>query len=88
MNRGHKLDDQLFCGCYKSIMIDADTYLLALVRYIHKNTSKANIGSYLHYKWSSHQAYLSDADLFHRLSKKGEALLEIIPIISGRTFYP
>ena len=36
-NRGHGCDGQLFRGRYKSILIDADSYLLQLVRYIHRN---------------------------------------------------
>ena len=36
-NRRHGCDGQLFRGRYKSILIDADAYLLELVRYIHRN---------------------------------------------------
>jgi len=59
-NRKHKLDGQLFRGRYKSILIDADNYLLSCVKYIHQNPSKAGIDLIDQYKWSSHQQYLSE----------------------------
>jgi len=36
-NRAHASDGHLFRGRYKSILVDADIYLLELVRYIHRN---------------------------------------------------
>ena len=36
-NRRHRRDGSLFRGRYKAILIDADEYLSALVRYIHLN---------------------------------------------------
>lgn len=36
-NRRHGLDDQLFCGRYKSAGVEADRYLLELLCYIHQN---------------------------------------------------
>jgi putative transposase len=59
-NRFHKCDGSLFRGRYKSILVDADTYLLDLVRYIHRNPLRAGLVSRLdRYPWSSHRAYLS-----------------------------
>jgi putative transposase len=59
-NRRHKLDGQLFRGRYKSILVSDDSYLLQLVRYIHKNPVKAHIVKDMSkYKWSSHKGYLS-----------------------------
>jgi putative transposase len=44
---------------YHSTVVDADSYLLELVRYIHLNPAKANIVKDLgDYRWSSHHAYL------------------------------
>ena len=37
VNRLHQCDAQLFRGRYKLILVDADSYLLHLVRYIHRN---------------------------------------------------
>ena len=55
-------DGTLFRGRYKSILVDADTYLLELVRYIHRNPLRAGIVDNLNdYRWSSHQGYISRA---------------------------
>jgi len=59
-NRKHSCDGQLFRGRYKSILVSADSYLLQLVRYIHRNPVKAGIVSTPDdYPWSSHTGYLS-----------------------------
>jgi len=61
-NKSHQIDGQLFRGRYKSILIDADSYLLELIRYIHRNPIEAGIVNHIEkYSWSSHQGYLSDA---------------------------
>lgn len=52
-NRRHGCDGQLFRGRYKSIVVDADSYLLQLVRYIHSNPAKAGIAPMDRYQWSS-----------------------------------
>lgn len=44
--------------------IDADSYLLQLVRYIHLNSLRAKIVvDLLDYQWSSHLAYLSQSKI-------------------------
>ena len=49
----------LFQGRYKAILVDADSYLLELVRYIHLNPVRARLVSDpARYRWSSHRAYL------------------------------
>lgn len=59
-NRLHRCDGSLFRGRYKSILVEADTYLLDLVRYIHHDPLRAGLVSRLdRYPWSSHRAYLS-----------------------------
>jgi REP element-mobilizing transposase RayT len=59
-NRTHKSDGQLFRGRYKSIVIDGDSYLLELVRYIHRNPLNVALVKRLEdYSWSSHKAYIS-----------------------------
>lgn len=59
-NRSHRCDGQLFRGRYKSIVVDADNYLLQLVRYIHRNPIRSGIVERMDsYKWSSHRGYLS-----------------------------
>jgi REP element-mobilizing transposase RayT len=59
-NRRHEWDGPLFRGRYKSILVSADSYLLQLVRYIHRNPLKADLVKNLKdYQWSSHKGYLS-----------------------------
>jgi putative transposase len=49
----------LFQGRYKAILIDADSYLLELVRYVHLNPVRAGMaGMPEDYSWSGHRAYL------------------------------
>jgi REP element-mobilizing transposase RayT len=58
-NRKHKADGPLFRGRYKAILVDSDSYLLGLVRYIHRNPLRAGITEKLEgYVWSSHRGYL------------------------------
>ena len=40
-NRRHGADGQLFRGRYKSILVEEDSYLLELLRYIHRNPVRA-----------------------------------------------
>ena len=61
-NRAHNYDGQLFRGRYKSILVSEGSYLLELVKYIHRNPLSAGITSNLKdYPWSSYQGYLSKA---------------------------
>lgn len=69
-NKTHACDGQLFRGRYKSILVDFDSYLLELVRYIHRNPVRAGIVDTMDtYPWSSHQGYLSDAKKWDWLYK-------------------
>ncbi len=69
-NIEHKCDGSLFKGRYKSILVDGDSYLLQLVRYIHRNPLKAGLVDTLDkYKWSSHKGYLSKAKKWDWLNK-------------------
>jgi REP element-mobilizing transposase RayT len=69
-NRTHGLDGQLFRGRYKSIIVDGDSYLLQLVRYIHRNPLRAGVADAIHeYPWSSHSGYLSSAKKWSWLHK-------------------
>jgi hypothetical protein len=48
----------LFQGRYKAILVDKDSYLLDLVRYIHLNPTRSGLGlDPKRYRWSSQQAY-------------------------------
>jgi hypothetical protein len=61
-NRRHKRTGHLFENRYKSILCDEETYLLALVRYIHLNPLRAqSIGSLEQldsYAWSGHRVII------------------------------
>ena len=69
-NRIHHCDGQLFRGRYKSILVDADSYLLELLRYIHRNPLESGLVENLQkYSWSSHKGYLSGAKKWDWLHK-------------------
>jgi len=54
----------LFQGRFKALLVDEDSYLLELIRYIHMNPVRA--GMVVHpnaYAWSSHAAYLDEEAL-------------------------
>jgi REP-associated tyrosine transposase len=58
-NRRHRRDGTLFRGRYKAILIDADEYLAAVVRYIHLNAVEAGMAKMPQdYRWASHRYYV------------------------------
>ena len=58
-NRAHKTDGSLFRGRYKAILIDEESYLMQLVRYIHLNPVEGKLVEKPEgYRWSSHRHYL------------------------------
>lgn len=58
-NIKRKKTGHLFQGRFKSILVDEDSYLLELTRYIHLNPVKARlISAPQKYKWSSFNGYL------------------------------
>ena len=70
-NRRKKIDGQLFRGRYKSILVEADSHLLELLRYIHRNPVRANMCQTVEdYPWSSHAGYLSSAKKWDWLFKQ------------------
>jgi len=70
-NKINHCNGQLFQGRFKSILVDADRYLLELVRYIHKNPLESGrVDNINNYTWSSHKAYLSGAKKWDWLHKK------------------
>ena len=69
-NRIHGFDGQLFRGRFKSIVVDGDSYLLQLVRYIHRNPLRAGVAEHLEdYPWTSHKGYVSSAKRWDWLHK-------------------
>jgi REP element-mobilizing transposase RayT len=75
-NRNNRHDGQLFRGRYKSILLDSDNYLTALVRYIHRNPIRAGMVDRLEdYAWSSHHGYLSKSSKWNWLNKRAFFIL-------------
>lgn len=64
-NRRHRRTGHLFENRYKSILCDEDSYLLALIRYIHLNPVRAGIVTTLEefdrYPWSGHKTVMGNA---------------------------
>jgi len=59
INSRQKKVGHLFQGRYKAIVVDADSYLAELVRYIHLNPVRAGIVKAPEdYPWSGHRAYM------------------------------
>ncbi len=76
-NRQYGCDGQLFRGRYKAVLVDADTYLLELLRYIHRNPVRAGIVKQVNaYDWTSHGGYVSSKKDWRWLYK--DFLLDIL----------
>ena len=76
-NRRHQCDGPLFKGRFKSILVGGDSYLLQLVRYIHRNPLRAKIVKDLDdYPWNSHIGYISKLKIWDWLYK--EFILSIL----------
>ena len=59
VNGRRKRSGHLFQGRYKAVLVDADSYLHALTRYIHLNPVRAGVVKEpKDYLWSGHHAYL------------------------------
>jgi len=59
VNRRQQKSGHLFQGRFKALLIDADGYLLELVRYIHLNPVRAGMVEKPEaFPWSAHRAYL------------------------------
>jgi len=70
-NRRWNVDGQLFRGRYKSVLVEEDSHLLELLRYIHRNPVRAHICDNAgDYPWSSHLGYTSSAKKWDWLHKK------------------
>ena len=63
INRKYKTEGSLFKGRFKAILIEKESYLLELVRYIHRNAYKANLETKIgEYQWSSHRGYINERE--------------------------
>ena len=62
INSKRKEVGHLFQGRYKAILVDEDSYLLELARYIHLNPVRAGLcHAASDYNWSSHNAYMGSS---------------------------
>lgn len=62
-NRKLKRTGHLFQGRFKAILVDQNSYLLELVRYIHLNPLRVKlVDNPDHYLWSSHMSYRNGVD--------------------------
>jgi REP element-mobilizing transposase RayT len=69
-NRQHKTEGQLFRGRYKAVLVEADSHLLEVLRYIHRNPLRAGLAKkFDEFAWSSHRGYLSAAKKWEWLHK-------------------
>ena len=60
-NKRNRIDGSLFRGRFKSILVEEESYLLELMRYIHRNSLKAKLEEKLgEYEWSSYRGYMKD----------------------------
>ncbi len=76
-NRRHALVGHVFQGRFKAILVDSDTYLLALCRYVERNPVAAGLArSVADWPWSSYAAHVGvaaattdwlDVDGLHRM---------------------
>ena len=59
-NINNKCEGHVFKGRFKSILVDGDSYLLQLLRYIHRNPVRAKLVKHMDdFEWSSHTGYIS-----------------------------
>ena len=84
-NRHQRCDGQLFRGRFKSIVVEADSYLLQLLKYIHRNSLRVGIVDKLDsYEWSSHKGYVSKAKKWDWLHKDFVLSMLIIRIFEKK----
>lgn len=58
-NKRHERVGHLFQGRYKSVPVESDAQLLAVIRYIHQNPWKAGYTDGCDYPWSSYSDFLT-----------------------------
>src|SRR5471032_1760910 len=85
-NRRHRLVGHLFQGRYKAILVQRESYLLELTRYVVLNPLRAGMVAALEeWPWSSHQYMLGDEpaplwlDTKRLLGQFGERRSEAVP---------
>ena len=70
-NQKYKREGHLFQDRFRSEVVENDSYLISLARYIHQNPVKAGmVKSAGDYKWSSYNAYVNKRDFFNKIIDK------------------
>ena len=90
VNHRYRRPGHLYQGRYKALVIEADSYLVEVSRYVHLNPVRTAECSDLsfdeknellrHYQWSSYPAYFSDRQAFRFLSTE-----EVLGYFGGAT---
>ena len=65
-NKKYKRVGHLYQERFKSEVVYDDTYLMRLIRYIHRNPEKAGICKTEDYKWSSYKEYMNKPFIIER----------------------
>jgi hypothetical protein len=74
-HKKHRKSGHLFQGRFKAFLVERDSYLLELVRYIHLNPFRAKLEEKIgHYPWTSHTQYLGKAENVRTHVSKKEVL--------------
>lgn len=74
-NKKFETVGHLFQGRYLSILVEKESYLLELIRYIHLNPVRAMlVNDPVSYPWSSHQAYLGQKNKIAEIIDKTKIL--------------
>lgn len=67
-NKKYKRVGHLFQDRFKSEIVEQDSYILSLARYIHQNPVKAGMVKKMDdYKWSSYNCYLNEDNYFAKM---------------------
>jgi putative transposase len=76
-NKKYNRVGHLFQDRFKSEVVEDDAYVLALLRYIHRNPVKAGLTKTAgEYKWSSYMCYLEEEQPFNKVLDK-EVIIEM-----------
>ncbi|WP_371372543.1 transposase [Sporomusa aerivorans] len=97
-NWHHKHSGHVFEQRYKAFLCEQESYLMALICYIHQNPVRANILEGIDYRWSSHRSYVRRAQglvnvefildtLSSNPDKAMEQYLKLVGIVIENTEY-
>ncbi|RJX25367.1 MAG: transposase [Dethiobacter sp.] len=74
-NKKYKRVGHLFQDRFKSEVVEQDSYMLSLARYIHQNPVKAGkVKSAGEYRWSSHDCYINENNYYSKIVDTGVIL--------------